>query len=430
MATRILIIDDDELLLASLSRWLRRELRCDVHCAVDREEADALLDSYEYALVVTDLSLSPQRLEGLDLVDRVTNAPLRPKVIALTGNGSQQVRRVALRKGVDAFVEKPTPIREIIAIARELIDSAHLTAAAAANPRVDGPLLALLLDSDVLQAFVQPVVRTRSAGGPLLVGVECLTRGPAGTAFEPADALFAYTRHKRSEAAVDRKCISLALKELAAGVADGLRVSVNVHASTLGGCSDFPEWLCSTAAGNAIRPRQLTVEVIEHAPAWNKPGFLRTLEGLREAGIGIALDDIGLGQSNYQMIVDARPDYFKIDRYFVQGCSEDRYRRAVVASVAKLASELGGVVVAEGVEAPADLLTLQEMGIELGQSFAFCPPLPSSLFRAHRSRLQTEITAGRAAGWLTELQWDKQAVQPAAPLRAIVGRSPAYDRHG
>ena len=62
----------------------------------------------------------------------------------------------------------------------------------------------------------------------------------------------------------------------------------------------------------------------------------------------IALDDVGLGHSNFQMMVDAKPDYFKLDRYFVHGCHRDKYRRAVVASVAKLAEELDSSVVAEG----------------------------------------------------------------------------------
>ena len=387
MATRILIVDDDEHLLASFRRWLTRELGCEVHCATDREEADALLDCYKYTLVVTDLSLSPQRLEGFDLVDRMANLPSRPKLIALTGNGSEQVKSTALRKGVDAFVEKPTPIGEIIAIARQLMESVPSDPDATRNPQADGKLLVQVLDSPALQAYAQPIFRITEAAAPLLVGAECLTRGPAGTPFERADALFAYARHKRAEAALDRKCISLALTE-ASQMAANIRISVNVHASTLGNYADFTEWFCSAAAANAIPPERLTVEVIEHAPAWNKREFLRTLDGLRHAGIKIALDDIGLGQSNYQMMVDAHPDYFKIDRYFIHGCSTDNYRRAVVASVVKLASELSGEVVAEGVEAADDLETLRAMGIELVQSFLFGLPVPWPLFRAENGLLR------------------------------------------
>jgi EAL domain-containing protein (putative c-di-GMP-specific phosphodiesterase class I) len=53
--------------------------------------------------------------------------------------------------------------------------------------------------------------------------------------------------------------------------------------------------------------------------------------------VRIALDDIGLHGANYQMILDCRPDYFKLDRYFVQGIENDPYRRAIVDSIARLA---------------------------------------------------------------------------------------------
>lgn len=381
MTPRILIIDDDELLLASFRRWVRRELHCEVHCATDRAEAEALLDCHEYALVVTDLSLSPHRLEGLDLVERLANTPVRPKLIALTGNGSEQVKATVLGKGVDVFLEKPTPIQEIISIARKLIDSAALGGITAPPIDSNSKLLAQLLDSATLQPYVQPIFRVGVGHPPQLVGVECLTRGPAGTPFEQADTLFAYARHKRAEGPLDRKCIALGLAELGTAASD-FRISLNVHASTLGSCSGFARWLCSTAGTYDIVPERLTVEIVEHAPQWNQREFLRSLDELREAHVKIALDDIGLGHSNYQMIVDVRPDYFKIDRYFVHGCAGNRYRRAVVASITTLANELDGVVVAEGAEAEDDFAVLQGLGVELVQSFALGRPVPAHTFSA------------------------------------------------
>ena len=103
MDQRVLIIDDDKRLLDSFKRWFKRELRCEVHCAADREEAEALLECYQYSLVLTDLSLSPERLEGFDVIDRVANAAVKPKLITLTGHSSEQIRSQAMRKGVDAF---------------------------------------------------------------------------------------------------------------------------------------------------------------------------------------------------------------------------------------------------------------------------------------------------------------------------------------
>jgi len=101
----------------------------------------------------------------------------------------------------------------------------------------------------------------------------------------------------RAESVLDRQCIYLALAEIGT-IPENLRISLNVHASTLASYSDFAGWLCSAAARHSIAVNRLTIEVIEHAPAWNKEEFLRTLEDLRGVGVKIALDDIGQGQSN------------------------------------------------------------------------------------------------------------------------------------
>lgn len=80
----VLLIDDQLPLLECMSVYLQRELKCDIHCAVDREEAEALLESYRYSLVVTDLSLTSQRLEGLDIIGEAAAKHERPQIIAFS----------------------------------------------------------------------------------------------------------------------------------------------------------------------------------------------------------------------------------------------------------------------------------------------------------------------------------------------------------
>jgi EAL domain-containing protein (putative c-di-GMP-specific phosphodiesterase class I) len=104
--------------------------------------------------------------------------------------------------------------------------------------------------------------------------------------------------------------------------------------------------------------------------------FRAALVGLRRLGVRIALDDVGLGHSNYMMICECRPDYLKVDRYFVTGCHRDFHRRAVLASIEQLAGPFGARVVAEGVEDPAEMETLKRIGISLVQGFLFGQPAP------------------------------------------------------
>jgi len=207
-----------------------------------------------------------------------------------------------------------------------------------------------------------------------VASLECLSRGPKGTNFESANVLFDYVRLKREETLVDRACINTALAA-AQNFPSDLHLGINVHASTLGRDPGFAEFLRCAAELNGIAMHRLTIEVVEHAPPWDGVSFLSMLDRLRALGTRIALDDVGLGQSNFKMLLDVRPDFMKIDRYFVDACASDPNRQAVIEVVTRLAQRFGASVVAEGVEDEETVEALQQLGITLMQGFYFSVPL-------------------------------------------------------
>lgn len=231
-----------------------------------------------------------------------------------------------------------------------------------------------ILQPGAITPVYQPIFRL-NGDEPRIDGVECLSRGPRGTNFEAADVLFEYVRLKREESLVDRACIAAAFRG-ASALPASLRLGVNVHASTLGRDHGFISFLQSTAAATGIELTRVVIEVVEHAPPWDGISFQSTLQQLRELGMAIALDDVGLGQSNFKMLLDVRPDYLKLDRYFVDGCTADHHRRAVITALRTLARDFDAEIVAEGVENALDAATLQGLGITLMQGFHFARPMP------------------------------------------------------
>ncbi|HEX2834213.1 MAG TPA: EAL domain-containing protein [Thermoanaerobaculia bacterium] len=221
----------------------------------------------------------------------------------------------------------------------------------------------------------QPIMRVAGASASVHA-LECLSRGPAGTNFAAAGVLFDYVRLKREESLVDRACISAAFAQSSLLPTD-VQLCVNVHASTLGRDVGFVPFLQTVAARHAIAMKRITVEVVEHAPPWDGRSFLEAIAQLRAAGAKLAVDDVGLGQSNFKMLIDVSPDYLKLDRYFVLSCSADPKRRAVVSAVTQLAREFGAEVVAEGVEEPDDVECLRGFDITLLQGFLYAKPLPA-----------------------------------------------------
>ena len=227
-----------------------------------------------------------------------------------------------------------------------------------------------------LGTVVQPIVDT-SADQPSLFAVECLTRGPRGSKLEQALPLFHYIRARGLESQMDRACIAEALRN-AAGYP--CRISLNVHPCTL--AEGFADFLFAECRRQALDPSRLIIEIGEQSPCADSQAFLRTLHELRERGVAIAVDDVGYGHSNYKAVLDARPEFLKIDRYFVDGAAADRARGVVIDSILSLADHFGSTVIAEGVEREEDHAALRAAGITLFQGYLFGRPLTVSRDRA------------------------------------------------
>jgi EAL domain-containing protein (putative c-di-GMP-specific phosphodiesterase class I) len=234
-------------------------------------------------------------------------------------------------------------------------------------------LLDTILEPGSLEPVFQPIFRVHGQE-QTLHSLECLMRGPKGTSVERANILFAYVRLKRGEIAVDRACMRAALRE-AAALPGKPHISVNVHASTLGRDAGFVRYLKDLTESCGVSPTRLTVELIEHAPFWDAIGIWRAIDELRGYGMRLAVDDVGAGQSNYNMILDCSPDALKIDAYVVRGCHADKHRVAVLESITTLAQRFGAQIVAEGIEEASDLKVLLELGINLIQGYMLARPM-------------------------------------------------------
>jgi EAL domain-containing protein (putative c-di-GMP-specific phosphodiesterase class I) len=234
----------------------------------------------------------------------------------------------------------------------------------------DDCLIDRILEPGALTPAFQPVCEARD-GALRIHYLEALIRGPRGTSIESPNVLFEYARRKNRAAEVDLACVRAVLGA-ATALPRQVRIGINIHAATLALDPEFLNSLGDAASHFGIAPERLVVEIVEHAPPWDVAGFRNGVAGLRAIGARVALDDIGLGHSNYMMILECRPDYFKIDRYFVHDAGNDFYRKAVLASVAQLARPFGARVVAEGVETAEDLRSAREAGISLFQGWLLC----------------------------------------------------------
>jgi EAL domain-containing protein (putative c-di-GMP-specific phosphodiesterase class I) len=241
-------------------------------------------------------------------------------------------------------------------------------------------LLQQILGAGGISVLFQPIYAVVD-GTASVFALEALARGPKGSNVEPANVLFEYVRRKGKEADVDRTCVDAVLTAAATimlPAAAQPAISINVHAATLEQDDDFARFLIDRCAQHGIAVSRLILEIVEQQQYWDDVRFFRAMNTLREAGVRIALDDIGLGYSNYRTLIEVRPDFYKIDRYFVTGSKAKDNARAAIESIVLLAQRLGGRAIAEGIESADDLESVRGLGIDLVQGFHLAVPQPAS----------------------------------------------------
>ena len=250
-------------------------------------------------------------------------------------------------------------------------------------------LLQEILDHGGINVFYQPIFEIVD-GKPVLFAVEALSRGPKGSNAEKPDVLFEYVRRKAKEVEVDRACVKAILSSMYM-VARRALVSINVHALTLERDDQFTQYLTELCQLFRIPLKNVIMEIVEQQRYRNPARFFSNLDLLRKAGVRIAVDDIGLGYSNYRALVEIKPDLFKIDRYFVTGCGKNAHARAAIESIVLLADRLGGRVVAEGIESADDLEAVTALGVRLVQGYHLALPQPVQTLNAVSPRNAQEV---------------------------------------
>jgi EAL domain-containing protein (putative c-di-GMP-specific phosphodiesterase class I) len=160
-----------------------------------------------------------------------------------------------------------------------------------------------------------------------------------------------------------------------------LRVGLNLSPSAVVD-RDLPRHVADALARHGLTGGALTLEVTESA-LLSDPQAARVVCGeLREMGVHLSLDDFGVGYSSLAHLHALPLDSLKVDRAFVDLVDLDDDQRRFTRAVLRLGEDLGLEVIAEGVERPQQLASLQEMGCRFVQGFLLSRPVPAEQLTA------------------------------------------------
>ena len=138
---------------------------------------------------------------------------------------------------------------------------------------------------------------------------------------------------------------------------EGAFVSVNLSPLLLGDGR-----VASALTAPRIESHQVVLELTERDRVADYDSLRAAIGPYRARGFRIAVDDAGAGYASMRHITELRPDFIKLDARLIAGLTDDQARQALVRAMATFVGEIGGMLVAEGVEALADLGLLTRIG--------------------------------------------------------------------
>jgi len=373
---QVLILDDESMVVDTLAVWLRMP---GVHLTtcLEIEAAEALLSTFRFDVVVTDLSVSELGgLEGMRLIRFVTTHFPDTTVYVLSGYVDESVRSLCSVLGVTAVLEKPEGLSQLRTLLLEHRADQSNGAAITGDGEVQQvERLEDFLQADTIRSVLQPVIKLKDGGAPFEVfGAEGLARGTTGSVLGNPSFLLAYAARKELLFEADMICIRAALHEVSV-LGHPLVTFLNVQPRSLTN-PELTTKLCSAVAAAGLDEKSIVLELTEQQTIVNPRAFAATLQKLRDRGFRIALDDFGEGSSNLNLFQDLRPDYLKISGTFCRNLAHDPFKQIIVQSTAEMAARAGTATIMEAVETAEEAEVLRRLGIDYAQGYFFLKPLP------------------------------------------------------
>ena len=177
-------------------------------------------------------------------------------------------------------------------------------------------------------------------------------------------------------------------------------ISINVAAKQAAN-PDFMRPFAEALAATGF-PKRFMIEVTEDAFVTRSHFQDQILPLLREIGVGISIDDFGIGYSSLSALADLTADEIKIDRSFITDIHKRPRSQGILRAIESLSEALGMTMIAEGIESFEELAYLQAATrIRYAQGYYFSQPI-----------------------FLEEL---KPATKPASEARISLGSRPVQE---
>jgi len=371
-AATVVVADDEPHVVDYLCTLLEMEGFVVIGTAADADGVVQLAHRLEPDIALLDLRMPGGGLEAARLIGSLSS---KTKILIFSSAADETDLIPLLRAGIDGYVMKGSPPDQLVAAI-----NAALAGEGYLSPRVNrfamsqlsNRLLAeeqvamrslrmrqkigTVISQSTFTVVLQPIVDVHS---DTAIGAEALTRFS-----ERGRSVDQWIRDAEAVGLLVPLELALAraaLLELP-NLDPDLALAVNVSPKTV-----LSGRLHEIFTGVAVD--RVILELTEHAPVDDYPALRMALSRWRERGLRLAVDDAGGGYSSFSHIIELSPELIKLDASLVRDVHTSPHRQALVRAVISFAEEMGVKVVAEGVEAEAELGELRRLGVHLAQGF-------------------------------------------------------------
>ena len=227
-----------------------------------------------------------------------------------------------------------------------------------------------IIDSKAVTTLFQPIYNVQQK---TILGYEALTRGPEDSELYSPDKLFHCATLHNLLSELEILCRDKAITRFAELKLPG-KLFLNISPLVLLSKNHPQGETMKFVQRAGLSCDQIVIELSEKYPVPNDNMLSEALAKYRQFGFNVAIDDLGAGYSGLKLWSQLRPNIVKIDRYFVENCHQDSFKRKFLKAIFDLAQSAKAQVVVEGIETRDEFELLQRLGMVYAQGFYLARP--------------------------------------------------------
>jgi EAL domain-containing protein (putative c-di-GMP-specific phosphodiesterase class I) len=227
-----------------------------------------------------------------------------------------------------------------------------------------------IIENNNISTVFQPIFDVKDK---TIFGYEALTRGPVNSEFHSPETLFSYATQYGLLSELEILCRDNAIRQFSSLKLRGM-LFLNISPLVLLDKNHPRGETIKSVEKAGINCKHIVIELSEKYPFLNNEALSLALAQYRKYGFNVAIDDLGAGYSSLKLWSELRPDIVKIDRYFVEGCDQDSFKRKFLIAIFDIAISAHAKVIVEGIETESEYNLLKELGMDYAQGFYLAKP--------------------------------------------------------